>query len=124
MKLGEAIRRVDALVDNPYPDEEKRKWLSTLDGLIWLNVMGPHSESETFEQYGKNDAQRELLVPFPYDEIYIHWLATQIYLANKEIDLYNNAAEMYGRFYHDFAQYWNRTHKAADSLRFKNYRLE
>lgn len=125
MKIGEIVTRVDKMVENDIEQEEKVRMLSVLDGLIWENVMGPHQDGETFSEYEwVNDREKTLLVPFPYDELYFHWLCCKIYLARREIDLYNNAAELYGKYYHDFAQWYNREHRDESGLRFKNYRLE
>lgn len=124
MTLKEIIIRVDKMIPNDLTTEEKCRHLSVLDGLIWQNVTGPHPAGETFAEYEwVDDADRTLLVPFPYDEMYYHWLACKIYLARQEIDLYNNAAELYGKYYHDFAQWYNREHPGAEGYRFKNYRL-
>ena len=125
MTINEIITRVDKMIDNDFTLEEKTRWLSVLDGLIWENVMQPHAAGETFGEYEwADDQDTALLVPFPYDELYYHWLACKIYLAHKEIDLYNNAAELYGKYYHDFAQWWNREHPTQEpALRFRNYRL-
>ena len=54
--------------------------------------------------------ETELLVPAPFDEVYLRWLEAQIDYANGEYDKYNNAILMYQTAYDGYANYYNRTH--------------
>ena len=42
MKIIEAIQKVDALKPNNYSQEDKIKWLSTLDGVIKREIIDTH----------------------------------------------------------------------------------
>ena len=39
MKLGEAIARADQMKPNGYTAEEKTRWLSELDGMLWYEAL-------------------------------------------------------------------------------------
>ena len=52
-----------------------------------------------------------LLVPAPYDEMYLKWLEVQIHYHNGEYDKYNNAIMMYNTVFENYAAYYSRTHK-------------
>lgn len=54
--------------------------------------------------------EEKLLVPAPYDEVYIRWLEAQIDYANGEYGRYNNSMTMFNASYSAFRNYWNRTH--------------
>ena len=113
MTLMEAMHRADALKPNSYSNAEKIKWISMLDGLIKEKIVDTHEggENVVFNGYEEDcDLTTVLLVPAPYDEIYIHWLAMQIDLTNGEFARYNNSKTVYNFAYQDFANYWNRTH--------------
>lgn len=123
MTVMEALNRVDALKPNNYTNSEKIQWLSTLDGLIKTKIIDTHEgdhrhrhrpgngESISFEAYDEyNDLTKEMLVPAPYDEIYILWLVAKIDLSNGEYTKYNNSATAYNNVYNDFAKFYNRTH--------------
>jgi hypothetical protein len=113
MTLMAAMHRADALKPNSYSNEEKIKWLSILDGLIKTKIIDTHEGGEdvVFNGYeDDSDLTTELLVPAPYDDIYIHWLTMQIDLTNGEYARYNNSAMVYNNSYHEFADYYNRTH--------------
>jgi hypothetical protein len=113
MTLMEAMHRADALKPNTYSNPEKIRWLSILDGIIKEKIIDTHEggENVVFNGYQEDSPlTTELLVPAPYDDIYVHWLAMQIDLTNGEYARYNNSAMVYNEAYQDFANYYNRTH--------------
>ena len=119
MKIIEAINRLDAIKPNTYTQAEKVRWLSELDGTVKVNLMDTHGgEGRAFDGYDEADVTRELLIPAPYDGIYIHWLSAQIDFANGETDKYTNSMKMYNSLYADFERYYVRTHGS------RNYRLK
>lgn len=113
MTLIEAITRIDTLKPNTYTQQEKIKWLSTLDGLIKNEIIDTHEGGEniSFAGYDENtNIATELLVPAPYDDIYIRWLETRIDYTNGEYTRYNNGVAAYNDAYSEFSKYYNRTH--------------
>ena len=113
MTLMEAMHRADALKPNSYSNEEKIRWISILDGLIKKKIFDTHEGGEDVVYDGyetETPLTTELLVPAPYDDIYVHWLMMQIDLTNGEYARYNNSAKVYNSAYQDFANYYNRTH--------------
>ena len=113
MTISEALHRADELKPNTYTDLDKIRWLSTLDGLIKTKIIDTHEGGEdvTFKGYEVDtELSTELLVPAPYDHIYIHWLEAMIDYANDEYDRYQNTMEMYNSAWNAFENYYNRTH--------------
>ena len=113
MTLHEAINRADMLKPNSYSQSEKIWWLSCLDGTIKEEIIDTHEGGENIDFSGYNDKtllDTKLLVPAPYDEIYIRYLEMQINYANGEFGKYNNSLEMYEKAYEAFARHYNRTH--------------
>lgn len=113
MKIIEAINHVDEVKPNNYSQTEKIRWLSTLDGTIKTEIIDNYegAESISFEPYTEDSLLRELLVPHPYDEVYIRWLEAQIDYANGEYGKYNNSITMYNTAYAAFVRYYNKMHK-------------
>ena len=112
MKIIEAINKIDSLHHNTYDQVKKVEWLSELDGYVKTNIIDTHEGSElvTFNGYNaQTDLQTELLVPAPFDSVYLKWLEAQIHYANGEYDKYNNAIVMYNAAYDAYAAYYNRT---------------
>lgn len=113
MTIIEAINRIDTIKPNSYTQAEKVRWLSNLDGIIKRKIIDTHEGGEAivFEGYTESTPlTTELLVPFPYDDIYLKWLETWINYYNGEYARYNNSVEMYNTAYNEFARYYNRTH--------------
>ena len=113
MKLIEAINQIDAVKPNGYSQAEKIRWLSTLDGIVKTDIIDTHEGSEKVKFNGYNEKTSlttELLIPAPYDEVYIRYLEMQIDYANGEYGKYNNSTTMYNTAYSAFDRYYNRTH--------------
>lgn len=113
MTIIEAINTIDALYPNTYSQEQKKAQLSKLDGVIKRDIIDKHEGSEevTFNGYDENTPQDTvLLVPAPYDDIYIFWLQTWIDYWNGEMGRYNNSTSMYKTAYSNFERAYNREH--------------
>ena len=113
MKIIEAINRIDNLKHNTYTQNEKLEWLSRLDSMVKRLIIDTHEGGEdvTFDGYNpETNPETEMLVPAPFDEIYLRWMEAQIDYANGEYDKYNNAILMYQTVYDNYANYYNRNH--------------
>lgn len=113
MTIIEAINRIDSLKPNSYTQPEKIDWLSTIDGVIKKEIIDTHegSESVIFEGYDEETSlDTELLVPAPYDDIYLKWLEAQIDYTNGDTARYENSMIAYNTVYSTFARCYNRTH--------------
>ena len=114
MKIVEAINKIDSLMHNTYNEQDKVAWLSELDSDVKQHIIDTHegAEAVTFTGYDDNtDLQTELLVPAPFDSVYLRWLEAQIHYHNGEYDRYNNAIVLYNTAFGAFADYYNRTHR-------------
>ena len=113
MTIIEAINKIDSLKPNNYTQEDKIAWLSTLDGIIKKEIIDTHEGAEeiSFKGYDVDTAlDTVMLVPPPYDDIYIRWLEAQIDYVNGETKRYANSMIMYNTAYLSFQRYYNRTH--------------
>jgi hypothetical protein len=113
MTIIEAINCNDSLKPNNYTQEDKIKWLSTLDGIIKREIIDTHegADAVVFNGYTEETPlDTELLVLAPYDDIYIKWLEVQIDYANAEYGKYANSMMMYNTAYATYANWYNRNH--------------
>jgi hypothetical protein len=113
MTIMDALYRIDELKPNGYSQSEKIKWLSSLDGMIKSEIIDTHEGGEpvVFNGYDEDTAlDTVLLVPAPYDDIYLRWLETQIDYSNGEYGKYNNSIIMYNTACSAYEKYYNRTH--------------
>lgn len=113
MTIMDALYRIDELKPNSYSQPEKIKWLSSLDGIIKSEIIDTHEggENVVFNGYAEDaELTTPLLVPAPYDDIYLRWLESQIDYTNGEYGKYNNSIAMYNAAYAAYANHYNRTH--------------
>ena len=113
MTIIEAINRIDSLKPNTYTQEDKERWLSNLDGIVFEKIIQTHEGAEITEFGGYTPEipmDTELIIPAPYDDIYIKWLESQIDYANNEYDKYNNSIVAYNDAYAEYERHYNRTH--------------
>ena len=80
MKLIEAIQKIDELKHNTFSTGEKISWLSSLDGNIKTLTIDTHfgEKTEFTGYYEETDGDTVLLVPAPWDDLYLYWLEAQI----------------------------------------------
>ena len=149
MTIREAIEAVDRLTPNQYENIDKVRWLSELDGVVYLEIEKTHAsgnpvcepwvrtrdpfdrewcgctqpvqEEQTFAGYPEAvDLDTVLRVPWPYDEIYRWYLEMKIDDANGEMTKYNNSAAKYNMYYQAYQSAYNRAHlPRQDALCFR-----
>ena len=132
MKLQQAIDRVDEMRPNMQSRELKIAWLSELDGLIWQELIKKHEMTVAeFESYPKDanglpvmpeydadtDPGKKLLVPAPYDNIYVYWLMAKIDEQTLEQEKYNNDRALFNGSWESFSDYWTRNHMPISAVR-------
>ena len=84
MQLLDALDSANKLRPNDAHDDIKAQQLfAGLEGEV-AEMMGVDAPENTYP------TDTELLMPFPYDDIYIWYLCAQIDLANEETQLYEN----------------------------------
>ena len=112
MTIIEAINKIDSLKPNAYTQTDKIRWLSLLDGRVKEEVIDTHEGAEniTFNGYNDEELETELLIPYPYDEVYTLWLEAHIDYANNEYGRYNNSIAMFNATYSEFERWYNRNH--------------
>lgn len=113
MTIIEAIDKIDNFKPNSYTQYDKVRWLSILDGIIKTEIIDTHEGGEkvVFNGYeAETPVETVLLVPAPYEDVYVKWLEAQIDYANGETAKYNNSMVMYNTAYSAFERYYNRTH--------------
>lgn len=112
MTIMEAINTIDNLKHNTYNHNDKVQWLSRLDSMVKRLIIDTHESGKVFF-YGYDedtDPDTELLVPAPFDEMYLRWLEAQIDYTNGEYSKYNNSIEMFNTAWTEYQNYYNRTH--------------
>ena len=107
MKIIEAINHARKLSGNAIDDNTMVRWLSELDGRLMLDF---YKGTEWANYVLPQDEEKELLVPFPWDELYVHYLEAMVYYSNGEFERYRNSYSMYNKKELDYRQWYARTH--------------
>lgn len=114
MTINEAIAQVNRTRQNRIPDDVMITWLSRLDHQIYEEVIRTREgwESVSFTPYGADDGEKTLLVPPPYDEMYIYKLEASIYYEQREINKYATSMTMFNAVMEQYMKKYNRDHRA------------
>lgn len=112
MTINEAIDALDTRKSNTFSRQDKLTWLSRLDGLIQAQVIDTHAGGgEGFPGYTDDtDPDTTLLVPAPWDEIYLRYMEAQIDYANGDLTRYANSAALYNGCLTEYKNHYHRTH--------------
>lgn len=111
MTIAQAIAKINSLKPNRYTDEDKIGWLSELDEHIKAKIIDTHENAavDAFDGYtGETSQSTQLLVPAPFDQMYLFWLESKIDYWNGEMGKYNNSISMYNTAYAEYEAYYNR----------------
>ncbi len=84
--MNTVIDYVDRVKPNAYSNDDKYRWINTLEGLISREVL--HDDAPAYIL--PDDADTPLLVPAPYDEVYHLYVSAMIDFYNREYSDYNN----------------------------------
>ena len=114
MTINEAIAQVDRMRENMVPNDIKIGWLSRTDHLIFNEIVAGREGSEglTFVEYTESDGEKELLVPHPYDELYLYKLEAQIYYEQREIKKYASSIALYNEAMQEYSKKYAREHRS------------
>ena len=105
MLISDALSRASAMTGQVVANSDAVRWLSELDGrlafeLYRVDAWTPYDPTD--------DLQSELLVPYPWDGLYVHHLEAMTYYTNGEYDRYEPARAMSERTLTDFRHFLQR----------------
>ena len=117
MTPNKVIEYVDGVKPNVYTDDDKYKWINTLEGIVSLQVM---ELDEPVQLDMPRDADKELLVCHPFDDIYGLYVSAMIDYHNREYNNYNNAVLMFTERMDQYKTWYIRTHPNNKARNFRN----
>ena len=112
MTIHDAINKAKDAKLGLFSQEQIIDWLNTVDGIIKREIIDTHEGGDNIEFRGYNAGTpltAELLVPAPYDELYIRYLEMQMAYANSESDRHDRSTEAFNATYTAFERWYNRT---------------
>ena len=121
MTIEKALDLADQLKPNMMSRQVKIGFLNEIDQLIWNELVMTHEhteEEETKPEYDiDTDEGTELIVPTPYDMLYVYWLMARIDHLNQEIDKYNNDRALFDNAYEQASDMWTLTRMPIQKTR-------
>ena len=117
MYLLDALDKANKVRPNAAHDDIKVR-------LLFQNVEGDVADMLGMEppeyDYNPNDPQDiELLMPFPYDDIYVWHLCAQIDVMNEETQLYQNDIELFNAAWARAQAWYRRNTRKHDKRNWK-----
>ena len=123
MTAQEVITQVQHKMPSLIKENLMYRWLSELDGRITLELINPYGDAQKLPVYDENSSDANMLVPAPYDFLYIDYLEMQIARANGEQQRFSIAQGAFEEKYEAFRRWWMRTHpRQTPSVRFPTRR--
>lgn len=116
MTMNQVIEELDKLKPNVYDEDTKYKWMARLDGMISTQVHGEELPEYTLP----DDADMPLLVPAPFDDIYVLYCASMIDFHNREYSNYNNTALMFTERLDAYKAWYIQNHTQSKARYFRN----
>ena len=112
MKLREILTTVDQIRPNAYTDEEKIRWLNTVEGRVYTDIL---QKAEGFEgefvPFEEGQEERELAVPVPFTDLYTFFLMSRIDFLNGDSGRYNDTMVLLQNAWDEYAAYYRENNK-------------
>ena len=106
MTISDAISHAEALTGQVADNATLVRWLSELDGQLALTFY----RAPEWEPYDPvDDLTKDLLVPFPWDGLYVNHLAAMTYFSDGEYDRYEPERVMSEKTLADYRAFMQRT---------------
>lgn len=112
MTIQEAINWVDEKKHNVYSREDKLVWISKVEAMA--EDLAARYGIKVQSPIATGNYEDNLLIPAPYDQLYLRWLEAQIDYTNQEYLKYNNAIAVFNTLWKDYANWFCRNHVHPD----------
>ena len=114
--MNTVIAQVDGVKPNAYTDDDKYRWLSTLEGMLSTEVF---HDPEPRCPAVPGDADAPLRVGPPYEEIYGLYVMAMIDFHNREYGNYNNTMLMFRERLEQLKAWHIRTRAPEEGIAFR-----
>lgn len=113
MTIRQVLDEIAELQPHSFGSERMIKWLRQLDMELWEKIIKTHEGWQDVPRPDyrvESDDDTVLLVPEPYECIYIHWLQSRIDYSMAEFGRFNNSNAAFEADRTEYAAWYNRTH--------------
>ena len=121
MTIQKALDMADEMKPNMMKRDLKISFLTEIEQMIHREIIMKHEhtqEQETMPEYTPDtDPGTALLIPSPYDMLYVYWMMSKIDLQNLEMDKYNNDTALFSNAYATMGDWYRREHMPLTRVR-------
>lgn len=120
MTVNEALAKVKDRKPNAYNDESLNDWLNECEAMVQREIMLTVPE-EIIQYEWPDDRDKELILPKPYDAMYVTYIIMMIQYVQEEYGAYNNTNMMFQTQYQAAQGYYNKLDPNPPSLKITNW---
>lgn len=120
MTVNDAIAKVKDRKPNAYNDESLVDWLNECEAMVQREIMLTVPD-EIIQYDYPDDLDKELILPRPYDALYVSYIKMMIEYTQEEYNAYNNTNVMYQTQYQAAQGYFNRLDPNPPSIKISNW---
>lgn len=120
MKVSEALEKVKERKPNAYDDHMLLEWLNEIEARVQRELMDTPPEG-IFSYTITDHMEHELLLPKPYDVLYLNYIIAMIEFNQQEYEAYNNTVDLVNTQFADAQNYYNTKYGRDSGLRIKNW---
>ena len=111
MTIREVIAQAKAYRQPGIPEADMLQVINNVELRAIREVIRPRAgETETFEPYTEEDMNSELLIPAPYDRVYVHAINSENDDRENQIGNLSNERRYYESDFANYASWYTRTH--------------
>ena len=112
--LQQALSRIDAICPNAWDETAKLLWLNECESMIQTRILGTAPE-QCITYDADTDRSTKLLVPAPFDRLYVYYVIAMCDYAAHETAHYTDSMMLFNAALDEYAKWYQRTNGATAS---------
>ena len=112
--LQQALTRIDTICPNAWDDAAKLLWLNECESMIQTRILGTAPE-QCITYDADTDRSTKLLVPAPFDRLYVYYVIAMCDYAAHETAHYTDSMMLFNAALDEYAKWYQRTNGATAS---------
>lgn len=112
--LQQALTRIDAICPNAWDETAKLLWLNECESMIQTRILGTAPE-QCITYDADTDRSTKLLVPAPFDRLYVYYAIAMCDYAAHETAHYTDSMMLFNAALDEYAKWYQRTNGATAS---------
>lgn len=112
--LQQALTRIDAICPNAWDETAKLLWLNECESMIQTRILGTAPE-QCITYDADTDRSTKLLVPAPFDRLYVYYVIAMCDYAARETAHYTDSMMLFNAALDEYAKWYQRTNGATAS---------